>query len=324
MATSQYDGYKFPHEAEDKEEQKIDVTVEGDDEDIKIEVVDDTPPEDRNINPLPEAIKEELEKIDESEDYSNNVKTKFKQYKKAWHDERRLKEAAFREQSEALEVAQRMLDENNKLKNILHNGEKELIGSYQNAAEMEVDKAKRSYTIAYETGDSDKLLEAQQELFRAELKLDKAKNYRPTVQPPQNSVQTPQKQPQAVQMDPKVSTWVTKNQWYVDPSKKAMSNFARGIHEELEDRYGKAFVGTDEYFRSIDKEVQRRFPEEFGSESNNDEAKPQRTKPSTVVASAKRSTAPKKVVLRASQVNLAKKFGLTNEQYAREYLKLEA
>ena len=322
MATSQYDGYKFPHEAEDKEEQKIDVTVEG--EDIKIEVVDDTPLEDRNINPLPEAIKEELEKIDESEDYSNNVKTKFKQYKKAWHDERRLKEAAFREQSEALEVAQKMLDENNKLKNILHNGERELIGSYQNAAEMEVDKAKRSYTIAYETGDSDKLLEAQQELFRAELKLDKAKNYQPTIQPPQNNVQMPRRQPQAAQMDPKVSTWVTKNQWYVDPSKKAMSNFARGIHEELEDRYGKAFVGTDEYFTSIDKEVQRRFPEEFGGESNNDGVRPQRTKPSTVVASAKRSTAPKKVVLRASQVNLAKKFGLTNEQYAREYLKLEA
>jgi len=322
MATSQYDGYKFPHEAEDKEEQEVDVTVEG--EDIKIEVVDDTPLEDRNVNPLPEAIKEELEKIDESEDYSNNVKNKFKQYKKAWHDERRQKEAAFREQTETLAVAQRMLDENNKLKNILHNGERELIGSYQNAAEMEVDKAKRSYTIAYETGDSDKLLEAQQELFRAELKLDKAKNYQPTIQPPQNNVQMPQRQPQAVQMDPKVSTWVTKNQWYVDPSKKAMSNFARGIHEELEDRYGKAFVGTDEYFRSIDKEVQHRFPEEFGGETNNDGAKPQRTKPSTVVASAKRSTAPKKVVLRASQVSLAKKFGLTNEQYAREYLKLEA
>jgi len=322
MATSQYDGYKFPHEAEDKEEQEVDVTVEG--EDIKIEVVDDTPLEDRNVNPLPEAIKKELEKIDESEDYSNNVKTKFKQYKKAWHDERRQKEAAFREQTETLAVAQRMLDENNKLKNILHNGERELIGSYQNAAEMEVDKAKRSYTIAYETGDSDKLLEAQQELFRAELKLDKARNYQPTIQPPQNNVQMPQRQPQAVQMDPKVSTWVTKNQWYVDPSKKAMSNFARGIHEELEDRYGKAFVGTDEYFRSIDKEVQHRFPEEFGGETNNDGAKPQRTKPSTVVASAKRSTAPKKVVLRASQVSLAKKFGLTNEQYAREYLKLEA
>ena len=322
MATSKYDGYKFPHEAEGKEEQEVDVTVEGDD--IKIEVVDDTPIEDRNINPLPEAIKEELEKIDESEDYSNNVKTKFKQYKKAWHDERRQKEAAFREQTETLAVAQRMLDENNKLKNILHNGERELIGSYQNAAEMEVDKAKRSYTIAYETGDSDKLLEAQQELFRAELKLDKAKNYQPTIQPPQNNVQMPQRQPQAAQMDPKVSTWVTKNQWYVDPSKKAMSNFARGVHEELEDRYGKAFVGTDEYFKSIDKEVQHRFPEEFGGESNNDGVRPQRTKPSTVVASAKRSTAPKKVVLRASQVNLAKKFGLTNEQYAREYLKLEA
>lgn len=319
--------FKFPDEIEDNnpvDDDKLEITIEGDDNDIKVEVVDDTPDEDRFVEPLSNDVKDELEKVDESKDYSHNVKTKFKQYKKAWHDERREKEAALREQQEALSVAQRILDENKRLKSMLQTGEKELISNYQTNAEMEVDKAERNYKEAYDSGDSDKLLEAQKELMRAEMKLDKAKNFRPTVQTEENDVQTTQKQVvQQPQMDPKVSAWVSQNPWYTDPTKKSMANFARGVHEELADRYGKAFIGTDEYFTNITKEVRRRFPEEFRSEQN-DEDKPQRTKPSTVVAPARRSTAPKQVVLSKSQVALAKKLGLTNEQYAREFTKLEA
>ena len=325
MATNE-DDFKFPDEIEDKDDKsnEIEITVE-EDEDLKVEVVDDTPPEDRFVEPLPDDIKQDLEKADESEEYSKNVKKKFTQYKKAWHDERRAKESALREQQEALNAAQRILDENRKLKTMLQSGEKELISNYQASAELEVDKAERNYKEAYDSGDSDKLLEAQKELVRAEMKLDKAKNFKPTVQIEENDVQTtPQRQQQAPQMDPKVASWVSRNPWYVDPSKKAMSHYARGVHEELEERYGKAYIGTDEYFASIDKEVQRRFPEEFASTQNDVAEKPQRTKSSTVVAPAKRSTAPKKIVLSKTQVGLAKKFGLTPEQYARELNKMEA
>jgi hypothetical protein len=321
------DSYKFPDEQDDKgkPEDTLDVSVEGDDVDIKVDVKDDTPTEDRFVEPLPETIKEDLEKADESEDYSHNVKLKFKQYKKAWHDERREKEAALREQQEALAVAQRILDENRKLKNVLQSGEKELISTYQSSAEMEVEKASRNYKEAYDSGDSDKLLEAQQEMIRAQLKLDKAKNFKPTVQNDENDVQLAPQRPQNPQMDPKVASWVSKNPWFVDQNKRSMRRYAEGIHEDLEARYGRGYIGTDEYYAAIDKEVQRRFPEEFGSASTNDEEeRPQRTKPSTVVAPAKRSTAPKKVVLSKTQVGLAKKLGLTNEQYARELMKLEA
>ena len=312
--------FKFPDEIEDE---KIEIDVE--DDQIEIEIEDDTPPEDRFVEPMDENVKEELERADESKDYSFNVKTKFKQYKKAWHDERREKEAAQREQQEALAVAQRILDENKRLKDMLQKGETELIDTYKSSAELEVDKASRNYKEAYDTGDSDKLLEAQQELIRAQLKLDKAKNFRPTVQIDENDVQTTQKQPvQQQQMDPKVARWVSQNEWFVDPNKRGMRRYAEGVHEDLAERYGKAFVGTDEYFKSIDKEVRKRFPEEFASsEQNEEEEKPQRTKPSTVVASVKRSTAPKKVVLSKTQVGLAKKLGLTPEQYARELAKLE-
>jgi hypothetical protein len=310
-------GYKFPDEIEDK----VNIEIEGDD--IKVEIEDDTPPEDRNIEPLPEEMAKELEKADESEEYSANVKNKFKQYKKAWHDERRAKEAAFREQQEALDAAQRILDENNRLKSMLANGEKELINTYQSTANMELDKAKQNYKDAYDSGDSDRLLEAQEEMISARIKLDKAKNFKPTVHADDNVLQQ-QKAPQAPQMDPKVAQWVAKNPWYTNPSKKAMSRYAIGVHEELEERYGKAFVGTDEYFNRIDNEIYRRFPEEFSDEKPNDEIKSQRTKPSTVVAPAKRSTAPKRVVLTKSAVAIAKKLGITPEQYAREMDKLEA
>lgn len=323
MATK-YEEYKFPHEQEEQKDD-FEVTVEEDDAEIKVQVVDDTPPEDRHVEPLPESIKEELEKVDESEEYSNNVKTKFKQYKKAWHDERRAKEAAFREQQEALTMAQRILDENKKLKNMLQTGEKELISTYQTSAEMELDKAERNYKEAYDSGDSDRLLAAQKELVRAEMKLDKAKNFRPTVQAEENDVQpAPQRPTAEPQMDPKVASWVSRNPWFVDPNKRAMRKYAEGVHEELAERYGRGFIGTDEYYGSIDKEVKKRFPEEFASSSANDEEKPQRTKPATVVAPAKRSTAPKQVALSKTEANLAKKLGLTNEQYAREKMRLEA
>jgi hypothetical protein len=324
MAT-QYEEYKFPHELEETKDE-LDVTVEDDDdEEVKVKIVDDTPEEDRNKEPLPSEIKSELERLDESQEYTAGVTQKFKQYKKAWHDERREKEAALREQQEALKMAQRILDENNKLKGMLQSGEKELISTYQTSAEMELDKAERNYKEAYDSGDSDRLLAAQKELVRAEMKLDKAKNFKPTVQIPENEVQTaPSRQEAEPQMDPKVASWVSRNPWFVDRDKRAMRKFAEGVHEDLAERYGKGYIGTDEYFNSIDKEVKKRFPEEFASSSPNDEGKPQRTRPSTVVAPAKRSTAPKQVVLSKTEVGLAKKLGLTKEQYAREKMKLEA
>jgi hypothetical protein len=323
MAT-QYESFKFPHER-DEEKDELDVTIEDEDSEVEVKIVDDTPDEDKFAQPLPGEIREELERLDESPEYTAGVTQKFKQYKKAWHDERREKEAAMREQQAALEMAQKILDENNKLKGMLQTGEKELISTYQTSAEMELDKAERNYKEAYDSGDSDRLLAAQKELVRAEMKLDKAKNFKPTVQIPENDVQTtPQRQEAQPQMDPKVASWVSRNPWFVDQNKRAMRKYAEGVHEELAERYGRGFIGTDEYFTSIDKEVKKRFPEEFASASNNDEPKAQRTKPATVVAPAKRSTASKQVVLSKTEAGLAKKLGLTNEQYAREKMRLEA
>ena len=324
MAEMQKDEFSFPDEIEETKGKPVDELEDGS---INVEIVDDTPPEDRNVEPLPNDIKKDLETADTSADYSKNVKDKFTQYKKAWHDERRAKEAALREQQEALAAAQSILDENRRLKEVLQSGEKELISSYQTSAELEVAQARKSYKEAYDSGDSDALAEAQEEMMRAQLKLDKAKNFKPTVQIAENDVKIQTKQSQQpAQMDDKVAEWVSNNPWYVDPEKKSMSKYAVFIHEELEGKFGRGFVGTDEYFKRIDAEVKRRFPEEFDDiEVKNDEEKPQRTsRLSTVVAPARRSTSSKKIVLTRTQVALAKKFGLSPEQYARELNKLEA
>ena len=320
----QKEEYKFPDEMEEDKGKPVDELEEG----FEVVEVDDTPEEDQNVKPLPNEIKKDLETADSSAEYSKNVKDKFTQYKKAWHDERRAKEAALREQQEALSAAQAILDENRRLKEVLQSGEKELISSYQTSAELEASQARKAYKEAYDSGDSDALAEAQEEMMRAQLKLDRAKNFKPTVQISENDVKLQTKQSQQpAQMDDKVAEWVANNPWYVDPDKKSMSKYAVFIHEELEEKFGRAFIGTDEYFKRIDTEVKRRFPEEFDDIEvrNDEEEKPQRTsRLSTVVAPAKRSTSSKKIVLTKTQVALAKKFGLSPEQYARELNKLES
>ena len=324
MAEMQKEEYKFPDEMEETKGKPVDELEEG----FEVVEVDDTPEEDKNVEPLPNEIKKDLETADSSAEYSKNVKDKFTQYKKAWHDERRAKEAALREQQEALSAAQAILDENRRLKEVLQSGEKELISSYQTSAELEASQARKAYKEAYDSGDSDALAEAQEEMMRAQLKLDRAKNFKPTVQISENDVKLQTKQSQQpAQMDDKVAEWVANNPWYVDPDKKSMSKYAVFIHEELEEKFGRAFIGTDEYFKRIDTEVKRRFPEEFDDieTKNEEEEKPQRTsRLSTVVAPAKRSTSSKKIVLTKTQVALAKKFGLSPEQYARELNKLES
>lgn len=310
-------GYKFPDE---EQEQAVDF------EDFEIEITDDTPDEDKGKKPLPKEVVDELETADDSEDYSGNVKNKFKQYKKAWHDERRAKEEAYREQEEALTIAQKILDENKRLKSLLESGEQELITTYKSQAELEVEKAKRSYKEAYDYGNTDAIVEAHEELIKATQKLDKVQNFRPTIQNVDEDVQIlPQKQQRVTQLDPKVAEWVAENPWFNDPEKQLMNDYAVSFHNKLAEKYGEKFVGTDEYFNQINKEIAKRFPEEFeDSTPTNDEPETQRTKLSTVVAPAKRSTAPKKITLTKTQVALAKKFGLTPEQYARELSKLEA
>jgi hypothetical protein len=302
--------------AEEKEvqEQEQEIDLEAKEKDFELEIEDDTPEQDRNRQPLPKEMVQELEE-DELEDYSEKVKTRLKQMKKVWHDERREKESALREQQEAVNLAQNLVEENKKLKSRLTEGEKSLISTATSAAELEMEMAKRAYKEAYDSGDSDKIVDTQEKLNNAGYRLQRLKGYRPPLQEENNGVQNQPAQAAAPRLDPKTDNWRKQNTWFGQDEE--MTATALGLHQKLEKQYGGQYIGTDEYWNTVNKTMQRRFPEYFGDE---EPEKPQRTA-ATVVASASRSTAPKKIVLKQSQLALAKKLGLTPEQYAREYAK---
>jgi hypothetical protein len=321
MAEFEKDEYKFPDEVEDKKMS----AEEDDEEEFTVEIEDDTPEEDRNKEPLPKDIINSLETPEEGGEYPEEVVGKFKQYKKAWHDERREKEKAYREQEEALRMAQSILEENKRLKATLASGEQVYISTMQDSAEKEVEMAKREYREAYDSGDSEKLIEAQQALTNASLKLDRAKNFKPTLQDEEIEVKLPERSQadnKQQQVDPKYAAWQRRNSNWFNKDEE-MTEAAKGLHMKLYREYGPEYIGTDDYYERIDKTIRKRFPESFPDSREPEPQKAQRSKPSTVVASAKRSTAPKQIKLTATQAALAKKFRLTPEQYAREVLKLE-
>lgn len=309
--------FKFPDEVDDT------TTAQQDDE-LQIEIEDDTPETDRGHKPMPKEVVQQIE-ADELEEYSEKAKERLKQLKKVYHDERREKEAALREQQEAIRIAQQILEENKQLRATMVTGEKEYISTMQYAAETDLEMAKRKYREAYDSGDSDQIADAQQGLTEATLRMDKAKNFRPTIQNVENDVKLPQIQEQPksapdgkfVDFSERNSAWFRK-----DPE---MTQAAYGLHEKLAQQYGQQYIGTDDYYQRIENTIRKRFPEAFPNSADDEdsaESKPQR-KATTVVASAKRSTAPKQIKLTASQLALSKKLKLTPEQYAREVLKLE-
>ena len=314
MAQQEMDEFKFPDEVEDKAKPLAE-------DDFEIEIEDDTPPEDRGREPMPKQIVEELEN-DELEEYSENVKLRLKQMKKVWHDERREKEQALREQQEAIAYAKRLLEENNSLKGKLTYGEQVFVETAKSAAELEIEAAKRAYKEAYDLGDADKLVEAQQKLGQAQLKMQRVQDYVPSgqqtevdVQPVANPVPRP---------DQRAIAWQERNQWF--GKDEEMTSLALGLHQKLVSQYGTSYPSTDEYWKKVDETMRRRFPENFADREEAvpaPETKPQREKPAPVVAPATRSTGSKKIKVAQSAVNTAKRLGVPLEKYVQEMMKLE-
>jgi myosin heavy subunit len=316
------DDFKFPDEIENEAPA---LEVEASEEDkIEIEIVDDRPEEDqKNAQPLPESIVKEIDE-DDLEKYNSEAKQRLLQMKKLINDERRAKEQALREQQEAIRVAQSLVEETKKLKGRLTEGEKVYVSNAKEGAERQLELARISYKEAYDSGDSDRVVEAQEKLTEAKFKMHQVESYRPqydesALQTEENEVKIPEQSQQPQRLDSKTQAWLDKNSWY--GSDDDMSFLAMGIHRRLE-RDG-VTTGSDQYWSAIDTEMRKRFPEKFAGE-NTAETKDSVKKPSTVVAPATRSTSPKKIRLTQTQLALAKKFKLSPEQYAMELTKLES
>ena len=307
MAEIEKTEFEFPDEKEENP-RKGGAVVEPE---AEIEVVDDTPEEDKYRTPMAEPPQDPTE--EELATYSESVKNRFKHFTKGYHEERRAKEAAQREKDEAIKFAQSLVEENKKLKGSVNQGQTVLLEQAKKVITSEIEDAKRLYKEAYESGDADKLLDAQEALTTARIRADKVNNFRPApLQEQETPVQIAQQAPQPAPVDEKLSAWQDQNRWF--GSNKRMTSYALGLHEELVESGVR--VGSDEYYKRIDTDIRERFPDQVGAGESVD-AKPQRTK-SNVVSPATRSTAPKKIVLTQSQVNIAKRLGVPLDLYARK------
>ena len=301
------------------------------DSDIDIEVIDDRPPDDRRP-PAKEAkaVRAEESDDDELEGYSEKVKKRINKLRYQQHEERRQREEAERLREEAIRVAQQYAEQSKQYHKIIQEGEQYLVHQIRERAAMAVDQAKNSYRQAYEEGNTDKILEAQEALINAQSEF-KSADYqlseiqRRPKQAPEQFKPAPQKQP-AVQQPPKPSPkavmWAEQNPWF--GQEKDMTALAYGVHEKLirDEGYD---PNSDEYFEAIDRTMRSRFPDYFGEgDSGSDEQSSSTSRsPSVVVAPSSRNNGakPRKVRLSRTQLALAKRLGLTPEQYANQLIK---
>ena len=286
----------------------------SDEDDYEVEVVNDVPKSDRNVKgdlkkpstPPADVTDEELE------DYSEKVRNRIKHFSKGYHDERRAKEQANRERQELENLAKNLVEENNKLKGTVDKNQTVLLEQAKKTAAGEMLIAKRAYKRAYEAGNADKVLEAQEKMTAASIKSDKLKNFTPpALQSEEDQVQLPERNiPQQPAVDDRAADWAKENTWF--GSNKSMTGYAMGLHEELVT--DGIDPSSDEYYETINSRMQKLFPDNFEGDTEETEYKRQ----SNVVAPATRSTAPKKVRLTQTQVAIAKKLGVPLELYAKK------
>jgi len=324
MATQKFeDTYEFPDEkAEKAAEEKFEVEIE-----------DDTPEEDRGRKPMKEPVEEVTD--EELATYDEKVQKRIKKFTRGYHDERRAKEQAFREREAAEDFAKQVFTENKRLQQQLSTGSEAYIEQSRSAAQIELDAAKEKYKKAYEAADPDTIVAAQEAIARATLKIDRAEGMRPIkneekeYQPPARQAEEPPR------VSPRTQKWVDRNNdwWGIDDE---MTMTAMGIDRKLQKEYGADYVGTEEYFKTIDKTMRKRFPEHFNSDQSYEEDDPppkkrasepeeeyedtprRATRITSPVAPATRSTPPNRIRLKASEAATARRLGVPIEEYARQ------
>jgi hypothetical protein len=259
---------------------------------------------------------------DEIERYDEKVKKRISDLQSGFHSERRRAEEAAREKDEALAFAQSIAEENKKLKGSLNVGQTALLEQAKKVVSNEVDDAKRRYKLAYESGDSDALVDAQELLTSAKIKMDRVNNFKPALQDEESNVKiAPREVPRQPQVDPKAARWQNENSWF--GSDDEMTSFALGLHTKL--IKNGIDPNSDDYYAKINSRIRQVFPENFGLDNNESETQQSQSAPrqkSNVVAPATRSTSSSKIRLTPFQVTMAKKFGVSHELMAQKIAEL--
>jgi hypothetical protein len=323
MATK-FDDYEF---SDGKETKQSKAAAEEDKLDIEIE--DDTPVQDRGRKPMKEPVEEPTE--DELATYDEKVQARIKKFTRGYHDERRAKEEALREREAAETYARQILEENKKLQQQLSTGSKAYIETSQEAAAAALVAAKKKYKEAYDSADPDELADAQAEITRATLKIERTSDMKP-IEVEEREFKAPVDT--APKVSPRTQRWIENNSdwWGKD---EEMTSAALGLDKKLQREYGVEYIGSTDYFKTIDSTMRKRFPEHFeDAQSDEEEYDPpprkrsepayedettrRATKPSSVVAPATRSTPPNRIRLKASEVAIARRIGVPVEEYAKQ------
>ena len=298
----------------------IDVLAE-DAPDIEVSIIDDTPEEDRNRPPRGDVS----ENLDEDiPGLSERVKSRMDTLRYEFHNERRDKETALRENNEAVRYAQNVQSENKALKDQLSNSRRLLYDQVSAKNDVELDAAKSRFKEAYETGDADAIADAQSEVSRLHAERSHYNVAAPDAyneQPVQQEVLDQSQQQQHVPPpDPKAVAWLQKNPWFQRPGYEQLTGFAIGVHEQLV-RKGYNPLVHNEYYEIVDKELRNKFPESFEKEASSGSGPPTSRKTPVVAPAGRGGKKPSKVELSSSQVRLASKLGITPEQYAAQVVK---
>ncbi len=251
---------------------------------------------------------------EELDSYSKGVQSRIKKLTERYRQEERDK-------AEALRVSQQLLEENQKLKSRMQALDTGYLSEYGTRLQSQTEAAKRAYKEAYEAGDTDRMLEAQQALSNIAIETQRyntakaraeqqAKMPVQQAQPVQQAA--PQPQQQQAKPDPRAQGWAEKNTWFGQD--KVMTASAFAIHQQLVEEEG-FDPATDEYYTEVDRRIRSEFPHKFQTAK--------KTGGGSQVASAGNSASRsnkqgrRSVKLTHSQVAIAKKLGVPLEEYAK-------
>lgn len=279
------------------------------DAEVEIEVVDDRAEDDKNRREMRDKPMDITDQ--ELESYSEKVRKRLQHFSKGYHEQRRTAEQAAKEREEALRYAQQIAEENKKLKDTVSKNQEILLEQAKKQADADLLVAKSKFKRAYDAGDSKALADAQEEVAKATLKVERVNDFKlPTLQDTENNVQQQITAP-TPSVDPRAAEWQSQNKWFGEDDE--MTSFALGLHQKLV----KQGVNprSDDYYDTINRRMRQVFPEAFTREVDEDDDRPKRT---NVVAPATRSVAPKKITLTRTQVALAKRLGVPLEEYAKQ------
>lgn len=307
---------------ENEVEETTEIEVEIEETPVEEKQEAETKVEDKVEEPKSEATEEvEVENSDtEIDKYSAGVQKRIDQLTKRYRDEEKAREEAQGLQEEAVKYAQQIKDENEKLRKSLEDNEGVLLNQAKTRIEAQIAQANANYKTAYEAGDPDELLKAQSELTRLQNEEYRVSNYKapkreepepvPTEVPKQEAQPEPAKPPQ------RALDWADKNTWFMED--KRMTGFAYGVHEELVTKGVEP--NSEQYYSEIDAAMKEAFPNKF--EVVAEESAPPQPQAGNVVAPPSRtSKKPRKVKLTPTAAALAKRLGLTAEQYAAQLMK---